>query len=56
MAQKNSATYPNPDLQTAATDTWQDKNTAPAHDLTAAATQVKGKLRRKKKLNSNERA
>ena len=40
-AQKNSATYSNPDFHTAATDTCQDENIAPPHNLTAASTKVK---------------
>ena len=41
MAPNNSATYSNLDCHTAATDTWQDENTASAHNLPAATTQVK---------------
>ena len=41
MAQKNSATYSSPDFHTAATDTCQDENIAPPHNLTAATIQVK---------------
>ena len=41
MAQKNSAIYSNPDFHTTATDTCQDENITPPHNLTAATTQVK---------------
>ena len=40
MAQKNSATYSNSYFHTAVIDTCQDENTASAHNLTAATTQV----------------
>ena len=41
MVQKYSATYSKPDFHTAATGTWQDENTAPANNLTAATTHVR---------------